>query len=201
MVTGLWPHLQLLCVGLFWGARLRRSVSLASGRSLSLCFLAGVFLPWALIRTWVGRLQSCLSSCLLLGELFFPCPGFCLAIPAVWLSRLLVFSWNLYLGSFLSLPVFADGLGWLRLILGCPPSVAWRWRLLPGFFVRYLSACLVGLQCLWIPWSCGVPGLHDGVTCLRLGLCSSSVRDRDVCFPSFWRVLTIGLRAGSPASG
>ena len=44
---------------------------------------------------------------------------------------------------------------------------------------------LVGLQCLWIPWSCGVPGVHDGVTCLRSGLCSSSVRDRDVCFPSF----------------
>ena len=105
-------------------SRLRRSVALASGRTLSLCFLAGVFLPWAFVRTWVGRLRSCLGSCLLLGELSFPCPGFRLAVPAVGLSRLLVFSWNLYLGSFLSLPVFADGLGWLRLILGCPPSVA-----------------------------------------------------------------------------
>ena len=92
------------------------------------------------------------------GELSFPCPDFRLAVPAVWLSRLLVFSWNLYLGSFLSLPVFADGLGWLRLILGCPPFVAWQWRLLPWFFVRCLSACPRGaavpldslvLRCSW----------------------------------------------------
>ena len=96
-----------------------------------------------------------------------------------------MFSWNLYLGSFLSLPVFADGLGWLRLILGCPPSIARWWRLLPLFLSGTCRLALLGLQCLWIPWSCGVPGLHDGVTCIRLGLCSSSVRDRDVCFPSF----------------
>ena len=116
------------------------------------------FLPWAFVRTWVGRLRSCLGSCLLLGELSFPCPGFCLAVPAVWLSRLLEFSWNLCLGSFLSLPVFADGLGLLRLILGCPPAVAWRRRLLPWFSVRYLSACPRGaavpldssvLRCSW----------------------------------------------------
>ena len=50
------------------------------------------FLPWAFVRTWVGRLRSCLGSCLLLGELSFPCPGFHLAVPAVWLSRLLMFS-------------------------------------------------------------------------------------------------------------
>ena len=50
------------------------------------------FLPWAFVRTWVGRLRSCLGSCLLLGELPFPCPGFRLAVPAVWLSRLPVFS-------------------------------------------------------------------------------------------------------------
>ena len=43
----------------------------------------------------------------------------------------------------------------------------------------------MGLQCLWIPWSCGVPGFHDGVTCLRSGLWSSSVSDRDVAFPAF----------------
>ena len=67
------------------------------------------FLPWAFIKTWVDRLRSCLGSCLLLGELSFPCPGFHWAVPAVWLSRRLVFSWNLYLGSFLSLPVFAVG--------------------------------------------------------------------------------------------
>ena len=33
---------------------------------LLLLFLAG-FLPLAFVRTWVGRLQSCLGSCLLLG--------------------------------------------------------------------------------------------------------------------------------------
>ena len=127
----------------FWAlleSRLRRSDALASGRTLSLFSRQG-FLPWAFVRTWVGRLRSCLGSYLLLKVLSFPCPGFCWAVPAVWLSRCLVFSWNLSLGSSLSLPVFADGLGWLGLILGYPPSVAWLWRLLPWFFVRYLSAC------------------------------------------------------------
>ena len=54
----------------------------------------------------------------------------------------------------------------------------------------------MGLQCLWIPWSCGVPGLHNGVTCLRSGLCSSSVRDHDVCFPSFWWVCLLAFVRG-----
>ena len=158
------------------------------------------FLPWAFVRPWVGRLRSCLGSYLLLGELSFPCPGYRWAVPAVWLSRLLVFSWNLYLGSFLSLPVVAVGLGWLRLILGCPPSVAWQWRLFPWFFVRYLSACPCGAAVpldslvLWCSWS------SRWATCLRSGLCSPSVRDRDVAFPPFGG-FAFGLRAGSPASG
>ena len=168
------------------GSRLHRSVALASGRTLSLYFSRLGFLPWAFVRTWVGRLRSCLGSCLLLGDLSFPCPGFRLAVPAVWLSRLLEFSWNLCLGSFLSLPVLADGLGWLRMILGCPPSVAWQRRLFPGSLSGTCRLALVGLQYLWIPRSCGVPGLPDGVTCLRSGLCSSSVYDRDEGFPSFW---------------
>ena len=167
------------------GSWLRRSVTLASGRTLSFCFLAWGFLPWAFVRTWVGRLRSCLGSYLLLGELSFPCPGLLWAVPAIWLSRHLVFSCNLYLGSFLLLPVFADGLGWFRLILGYPPSVAWQWRLLPWFFVRYLSACPRGAAVpleslvLWCSWS------SRWVTCLRSGLCSSSVRDRDVALPPF----------------
>ena len=33
------------------GSRLCRSVTFASGRTLSLCFLAWVFLPWAFVRT------------------------------------------------------------------------------------------------------------------------------------------------------
>ena len=144
----------------FWAlleSRLRCSDALASGRTLS--FFRRGLLPWSFVRTWVGRLRSCLGSYLLLGVLSFPYPGFRWAVPAVWLSRRLVFSWNLSSGSFLSLPVFADGLGWLGLILGYPPSVAWLWRLLPWFFVRYLLACPCGAAVpldslvLWCSWS------------------------------------------------
>ena len=104
------------------GARLRRPDALASGRTLS--FYRRGFLPWAFVRTWVSRQRSCLGSYLLLEVLPFPCPGFRWAVPAVWWSRRQLFSWNLTLGSSLSLPVFADGLRWLGFILGCPPSVA-----------------------------------------------------------------------------
>ena len=121
------------------GARLRRPDALASGRTLS--FSCRGFLPWAFVVTWVSRRRSCLGSYLLLEVLSFPCPGFRWAFPAVWWSRRLLFSWNLTLGSSLSLPVFAVGLRWLVFILGCPPFVAWLWRLLPWFFVRYLLAC------------------------------------------------------------
>ena len=60
---------------------------------LLLLFLAG-FLPLAFVRTWVGRLRSCLGSCLLLGGTLLPlsCFFFHLAIHTVWLSRLLEFS-------------------------------------------------------------------------------------------------------------
>ena len=75
-------------------ARLRRPDALASGRTLS--FYRRGFLPFP-----------------------FPCPGFRWAVPAVWWSRLLLFSWNLTLGSSLSLPVFVVGLRWLGFILGC----------------------------------------------------------------------------------
>ena len=57
------------------------------------------FLPWAFVRTWVGRLRSCLGSYLLLGELSFPCPGFSLGsscrlvvqTPGIFLEPLLGF--------------------------------------------------------------------------------------------------------------
>ena len=68
---------------------------------------------------------------------------------------------GLTLGSSLSLPVLAAGLRWFRFILGCPPSVASLWRLLPWFSLS--GACwlaLVALPCLWTPGSCGVPNLH-----------------------------------------
>ena len=98
------------CSGVFWsqvcgpsccscvlgacGLLLRRYVALAYGCTLSFCCFSLGFLPLAFVRTWVGRLRSCLGSCLLLGgELSFPCPGcFRLAVPTVWLSRLLEFS-------------------------------------------------------------------------------------------------------------
>ena len=143
-------------------SRLCRFGALASGRTLSFYFLAWVFLPWAFVRTWVGRLRSCLGSYLLLGALSFPCPGFRWAVSAVWLSRLLVFSGYLYWGSFLSLPVFAAGLRWLRLFLGCPPSVAWQRRLFPGS-----CQVLVGLP----SWGYSTSGFlgHVGFLVFTLG--------------------------------
>ena len=73
LVTGLWPLLLLLCVGLLWG----------------LC--CAVLSPWALARPTLSGLR--------------------LRIPMVSWSMLLVFSWTLSWGSFLSLPVVTDGLG------------------------------------------------------------------------------------------
>ena len=76
----------------------------------------------------------------------------------MWLSRLIEFFLNSFLGFFLSLPVFADSSGWLRIVLGYPPSVAWRCCVLPWFSFRALSACPYGaamplgasvLQCSW----------------------------------------------------
>ena len=120
------------------GSLLCRSVALACCRTLFFCCFSPGFLPLEFVQTWVGRLRSCLGSCLFWGELSFPCPGcFRLAVPIAWLSSQLA---------------------------------------------------LVGLRCLWVPRSCGVHGLRNGVTCLRLGLCSSSVCDRDDDFPSLWWV-------------
>ena len=68
-------------------------------------------------------------------------------VPAVFL--------NLPLGSFLSLPVLAAGLRWLRFILGWPPSVALLWRVLTWSFVRYLLACPHGAAVpldSWVLW-------------------------------------------------
>ena len=48
------------------GSLLRRSVALAFGRTLFLLLCLAGFFPLALIETWVGRLRSCLGSCLLL---------------------------------------------------------------------------------------------------------------------------------------
>ena len=53
--------------------------------------------------------------------------GLRLRIPMVSWSMLLVFSWTLSWGSFLSLPVVADGLGWLLPAL-CVGSPTYGWR-------------------------------------------------------------------------
>ena len=58
----------------------------------------------------------------------------------------------------------------------------------------------MGLRCLWVPRSCGVQGLRDGVPCLRSELCSPSVRDRNEDYPSFWGVWFLAFELGSPIS-
>ena len=101
LVPGLWPLLLLLCVGLLWG----------------LC--CAVLSPWPMVApspSLVSRRVSSFGVCSDLGwyaavlpgflpsfggELSFPCPGcFRLAIPTVWLSRLLEFFLNSFLGFF-----------------------------------------------------------------------------------------------------
>ena len=72
----------------------------------------------------------------------------------------------------------------------------------PGFLSGPCRFALVGLRGLWVPRSCGVHGLRDGVTCLRSGLCSSSVLDRNEDFPSFWWVWFLALvRVPLPQAG
>ena len=79
-------------------------------------------------------------------------------------------------------------------LLGCG-----RWY--PVFLSGACRLALVGLRCLWVPRSCGVQGLRDGVTCVRSGLCSSSIHDRHEVFPSFWWVWFLAFVLGSPTSG
>ena len=79
-------------------------------------------------------------------------------------------------------------------LLGCG-------RCYPLFLSEACRLALVGPRCLWVPRSCGVLGLRDGVTCLRSGLCSSSVLDCNEDFPSFWWVWFLASVLGSPSSG
>ena len=89
LVTGLWPLLLLLFVGLLWGV------------------CCAVLSPWALARPILSGLR--------------------LRIPMVSWFMLLVFSWTLSWGSFLSLPVVADGFGWLLPALRAgSPTYGWR---------------------------------------------------------------------------
>ena len=185
------------------GSLLWHSVPLASCRTLSFCCFSHGFLPLAFVQAWVGRLRSCLGSSLLLGGALLPLSSlFSLGCSNCLLSRLLEFL-ELFVGvSFLSIPVFADSSGWLT---DSPWLSALHCFAAGGVTLFFLSeACrlaLVGPLCLWVPRSCGVLGLRDGVTCLRSGLCSSSVLDRNEDFPSFRWVWFLAFVLGSPSSG
>ena len=94
------------------------------------------------------------------------------SVPTFWWcspSLVLGFAWRLwpfggpgtcyFLGSYLGFFPFASSVGcclrWLRFILGCPPSVASLWRLLPGLFVWSLLACPRGTAvplASWVLW-------------------------------------------------
>ena len=83
---------------------------------------------------------------------------------------------------------------WLSTLRGLAVEVV------PWFLSGTCRLALVGLLCLWIPWSCGVPGLPVG----------SPVAGRVCVLPQSTLVtllsllfvgLTFSLREGSPPSG
>ena len=78
------------------GSLLQRYVTLAYGRTFSFCCFSPGFLSLAFVRTGLvgcGPAWVPAFFCGGGGELSFPCPGcFRLAVPTVWLSRLLEFS-------------------------------------------------------------------------------------------------------------
>ena len=147
------------------------------------------FLPWAFVRTWVGRLRSCLGSYLLLGELSFPCPGFSLGgscrlvvqTPGIFLESLL---WFFPLASSVCCGLEVVQVNsWLSTLRSLAVEVVTL------FFVRHLSACPRGATVpldslvLWCSWSfpsCGVP-------CLRLTLWAAACVGPGGC-PAFSRV-------------
>ena len=125
LVTGLWPLLLILCVGLLWG----------------LC--CAVLSPWALALPTLSGLR--------------------LRIPMVSWSMLLVFSWTLSWGSFLSLPVVTDGLGWLLPALRAgSPTYDWCCVLRRALVLVAVPPSQVGpahshwLPFLWTWCTCGL---------------------------------------------
>ena len=202
LVTGLWPHLQLLCVGLFWClcCAVLSPWLLVAPSSFS-CVSLGFFL-WRLLD--LGWLAAVLSG-------FLPSfggnsPSHVLAVFA-WRFLLcgcpgsLSFSLALSWGSSSRFQFFADSLGWLRIVLGYPPSVAWQRCVLHLVFCQGL----VGLPL----WGC------DASRCLSppvfmVFAMGSLVSGRAVFFlsPRSSRSLSLllvglvpGLSVGSPASG
>ena len=93
LVTGLWPLLLLMCVGLLWGLCCAvMSTWPMVAPSPSVVSRLGFFLGRLFGLGLVGCGPAWVPA-FFWGELSFPCPGcFRLAVPTVWLSRLLEFS-------------------------------------------------------------------------------------------------------------
>ena len=110
------PTCSSCMLGSSGGSLLCRSVALASGRTLSLGFSRLGFLPLAFVRTWVGRLRSCLGSCILLGGnspslvLVFTWRFLQFGCPSSW-SFLGIFAWVLS-SRFQCLLIAWGGYGW-----------------------------------------------------------------------------------------
>ena len=132
----------------------------------------------------------------------------CLRVPQSWLVGWLLrpdVVCSMSLDSGLSFPGFiccyAMSLWWLTY----SPWLYALSCLATGIVNLFLSwACqlaLAGLRCLRVPQSCGVQSLRDGVTCPRLGLCFSSVHDRNEDCPSYWGDWFRAFAMGSPVSG
>ena len=161
------------------------------------------FFLWRLFRLGLDGCGPVLGPPFFWEGLSFPCPRcFHLAVITVLLSRFLEFL-GLFVGvSFLLLSVFANSSGWLA---DCPWLSALRCLAggggnYPVFLSEACRLALVGPRCLWVPQSRGVLGLCDGDTCLRSGLCSSSVLNRNEDFPSFCWVWFLAFVLGSPSS-
>ena len=173
------------------GSLLRHSVTLASCRTLSFCCFSPGFLPLAFVQAWVGRLRSCLGSFLL----FFWGGGALLPLSSLFSlggsNCFVVQAPCVFLYSLLGFFPLASSVCWYLGVVGrsflvIRPPLLGCGRCYPGFLSGACRLALVGLRCLWVPRSCRVHGLRDGTTCLRSGLCSSSVRVRNEDFPSFW---------------
>ena len=112
------------------------------------------------------------------------------------------FSWTFCWGFFpLAFQCLLVVRGGCHIVLGYAPSVAWRPVSLTSFLSGACQLALVGLRCLWGSLVLRPSGSSRWVTCLRSGLCSPSVRDRNGDYPSFWWVWFWAFAMGYPVSG
>ena len=190
LVTDLWPLLLLLWVGLLWGLccavlspwpLVAPSPSVVSRLGFFLWHLFGLGLvgcgPAGVPAFfWGGKSPSLVPVVFAWRFLQFDCPGS--------LSFLELFA-GVLSSRFQCLLIARGGCG---LYLVIRPQWLGGGKCYPGFLSGTCRLAFVGLRCLWVPRSCGVHGLRDGVPYVRSGLCSSSVRVSDVDFPSFWWV-------------